>query len=200
MHMDPTSNTSSNVSGAAVNIIDQGLVEDLHIPTIPCTPPLRVTAIDNQQIGEGFLYLHTLPLTLQINKSSRFPQEYEDLREVCSKEKASRLPPHRPWDCAIDLLPNAMPPKCRVYPLSLPESQAMEEYIEEALASGFIRPLTFPTTAGVFFVEKKDGGLRPSTPILYPWCRWLWNNYGELESFPPGFKERVQSDPNSKER
>ena len=37
----------------------------------------------------------------------------------------------------------------------------MEKYIEEALASGFIRPSTSPAASGFFFVEKKDGGLRP---------------------------------------
>ncbi|KAK3510668.1 hypothetical protein QTP70_012816 [Hemibagrus guttatus] len=83
------------------------------------------------------------------------------MREVFSKTKATQLPPHRPWDCTIDLLPNAMPPKSKVYPLSRPEIQAMEDYIEEALSSGFIRPSTSPAAAGFFFVEKKDGGLRP---------------------------------------
>ncbi len=37
----------------------------------------------------------------------------------------------------------------------------METYINEALASGYIRPSTSPAAAGFFFVEKKDGGLRP---------------------------------------
>ncbi|KAK3523680.1 hypothetical protein QTP70_008614 [Hemibagrus guttatus] len=83
------------------------------------------------------------------------------LQEVFSKAKATQLPPHRPWDCAIDLLPNAMPPKSKVYPLSRPETQAMEDYIEEALSSGFIRPSTSPAAAGFFFMEKKDGGLCP---------------------------------------
>lgn len=89
------------------------------------------------------------------------PSQYQDLSEVFSKTKATQLPPHRPWDCAIDLLPNAMPPKSRVYPLSRIEDQAMEEYIEEALDSGFIRPSTSPAAVGFFFVSKKDGGLRP---------------------------------------
>ncbi|KAL0164283.1 hypothetical protein M9458_040036 [Cirrhinus mrigala] len=89
------------------------------------------------------------------------PSHYKDLSDVFSKTKATQLPPHRPWDCAIDLLPNAMPPKSTVYPLSRTEEQAMEEYIEEALDSGFIRPSTSPAAAGFFFVSKKDGGLRP---------------------------------------
>ncbi|KAK3548636.1 hypothetical protein QTP70_015936, partial [Hemibagrus guttatus] len=37
----------------------------------------------------------------------------------------------------------------------------MEDYIEEALAAGHICPSTSPVAAGFFFVENKDGGLRP---------------------------------------
>ncbi|KAK3532389.1 hypothetical protein QTP86_016701 [Hemibagrus guttatus] len=37
----------------------------------------------------------------------------------------------------------------------------IRDYIKEALSSGFIRPSTSPAAAGFFFVEKKDGGLRP---------------------------------------
>ncbi|KAK3560394.1 hypothetical protein QTP86_008482 [Hemibagrus guttatus] len=92
-------------------------------------------------------------------KPVTIPSCYQDLQEVFSKAKATQLPPHRPWDCAINLLPNAMFPKSKVYPLSHPETQAMEDYIEEALSSGFIRPSTSPAAAGFFFVEKKDGGL-----------------------------------------
>ncbi|KAL0148123.1 hypothetical protein M9458_056593 [Cirrhinus mrigala] len=88
------------------------------------------------------------------------PTHYYDLSEVFSKTRATQLPPHRPWDCAIDLLPNAMPPKSRIYPLSRTKDQAME-YIKEALDSGFICPSTSPAAAGFFFVSKKDGGLRP---------------------------------------
>lgn len=89
------------------------------------------------------------------------PTYYNDLSEVFRKTKTTQLPPHRSWDCVIDLLPNTMPPKSKVYPLFRVESQAMEEYIEEALDSGFIRLSTSPAAAGFFFIKKKDGGLRP---------------------------------------
>ncbi|KAK3519889.1 hypothetical protein QTP70_006639 [Hemibagrus guttatus] len=95
------------------------------------------------------------------NSSATLPEEYKDLGEVFSKEKATHLPPHHPWDCAIELLPNATSPKNRIYPPSLPESKAMDEYIMEVLSFGFIWPLTSPAAAGFFSVEKKDGGLRP---------------------------------------
>ncbi|KAI3376026.1 hypothetical protein L3Q82_016558, partial [Scortum barcoo] len=35
---------------------------------------------------------------------TRVPPCYHDLREVFNKTKAMSLPPHRPWDCSIDLL------------------------------------------------------------------------------------------------
>ncbi|KAK3515261.1 hypothetical protein QTP70_013039 [Hemibagrus guttatus] len=89
------------------------------------------------------------------------PHAYADFQEIFSEKRAARLPSHQAWDCAIDLLPNASPPRGRVYPLSLPEAKAMEDYIEAALAAGHIRPSTSPAAAGFFFVGKKDGGLRP---------------------------------------
>ncbi|KAL0198834.1 hypothetical protein M9458_007374, partial [Cirrhinus mrigala] len=39
--------------------------------------------------------------------------------------------------------------------------EAMENYINEALKQGFIRPSTSPAASSFFFVDKKDGGLRP---------------------------------------
>ncbi|KAK3515182.1 hypothetical protein QTP70_009592 [Hemibagrus guttatus] len=98
-------------------------------------------------------------------KPVTIPSCYQDLQEVFSKTKATQLPPHHPWDCAIDLLPNAMPPKSKIYPLSRPETQAMEDYIEEA---DFIRPSTSPAAAGFFFMEKKDRGLRPCIDYRVP--------------------------------
>ncbi|KAL0152437.1 hypothetical protein M9458_052160, partial [Cirrhinus mrigala] len=48
-----------------------------------------------------------------------------------------------------------------IYPLSIPERQAMEEYIAEALSQGFIQPSTSLAASSFFFMGKKDGGLCP---------------------------------------
>ena len=92
---------------------------------------------------------------------SGVPPEYHDFRDVFSKVKATSLPPHRPYDCAIDLLPGSSPPRGRLYSLSAPEREAMEAYINDSLAAGIIRPSSSPAGAGFFFVEKKDKTLRP---------------------------------------
>ncbi|KAI2668070.1 Retrotransposon-derived protein PEG10 [Labeo rohita] len=103
----------------------------------------------------------TPPRSASLPPCSTIPPEYHDLLEAFSTVKATELPPHRPGDCAIELIPGAAPPRGRVFPLSQPESEAMEKYIKEELAKGFIRPSTSPASAGFFFVKKKDGGLRP---------------------------------------
>ncbi|XP_036003961.1 uncharacterized protein LOC110367566 [Fundulus heteroclitus] len=92
---------------------------------------------------------------------SLVPKLYWDLKAVFSKSKAKSLPPHRPYDCAIDLLPGAPLPSSRLYNISRAERQALEDYINESLATGIIRPSSSPLGAGFFFVGKKDGSLRP---------------------------------------
>ncbi|KAK1788719.1 hypothetical protein P4O66_002537 [Electrophorus voltai] len=91
---------------------------------------------------------------------SQVPQEYWDLRVAFSKQTAQLLPPNQPYDMAINLLPGSSPPRGCLFFLSGPERQAMAEYIQEALALGFIRPSASPAGAGYFFFRKKDGGLR----------------------------------------
>lgn len=41
---------------------------------------------------------------------TKVPTEYHDLQTVFSKSPATSLPPHRPYDCAMDLLPGISPP------------------------------------------------------------------------------------------
>lgn len=87
--------------------------------------------------------------------------EYHNLAPVFSKHNALSLPPHRPYDCLIDLLPGAPLPSSRSYNLFRPEHKAMERYIHDSLAAGLIRPSYSPVDAGFFFVNKKDASLRP---------------------------------------
>ncbi|XP_072770759.1 DNA-binding protein RFX2 isoform X1 [Nerophis lumbriciformis] len=86
---------------------------------------------------------------------------YHNLKEVFSKDRALSLPPHRPYDCCINLLPGATLPSSRLYNISKHERDALEEYITTSLVSGLIRPSNSPLAAGFFFVEKKDKTLRP---------------------------------------
>ncbi|KAK3566009.1 hypothetical protein QTP86_024197 [Hemibagrus guttatus] len=96
-----------------------------------------------------------------VNRTLEIPTCYAPFSDVFCPKRASKLPPHQPWDCAIDLLPGKPVPRGRIYPLFIPEEKAMDEYIKEALAQGHIRPSTSPAASSFFFMAKKDGGLRP---------------------------------------
>ena len=92
---------------------------------------------------------------------AKVPVEYQDLKEVFCKSRATCLPPHRPYDCAIKLKSGTTPPRGRLFSMSRPETAAMEKYLSESLTAGIICPSSSPTGAGFFFVGKKDGSLRP---------------------------------------
>jgi len=92
----------------------------------------------------------------------KLPQEYNEFQHVFSSQNADKLPEHRTYDCAIDLIdPKILPPFKPLYNLSAPELAALDEYVKENLAKGFIRPSKSPAGAPIFFVKKKDGSLRP---------------------------------------
>ncbi len=115
--------------------------------------------------------LTTVPIQLPVHstfvespvekQSVNIPSSNSHFSDVFCPKRAAQLPPHRPWDCAIDLFPGEPVPHGKIYPLSLPEQKAMEVYIEEALRQGYIVPSTSPAASSFFFVAKKDGGLRP---------------------------------------
>ncbi len=96
---------------------------------------------------------------------SNVPSEYRDLKGVFSNSRAASLPPHRPYDCAIDLLPGTSPPKGKLYSLSAPEREAMEKYISDSLAAKIIRPSSSPAGAGFFFVKRRMGLFVPASTI-----------------------------------
>ncbi|XP_073446703.1 LOW QUALITY PROTEIN: uncharacterized protein [Dendrobates tinctorius] len=104
-------------------------------------------------------------MSLSVNqvkiKNPSIPYAFGDYEDVFSIVESEKLPPHREYDCPIDLVPGARLPKGRIFNLSGPERVAMNDYIADSLRKGFIRPSTSPVGAGFFFVEKKDGGLRP---------------------------------------
>ena len=106
---------------------------------------------------------------------AKVPTEYYDLKEVFCKSRATSLPPHRPYDCAIELKPGTTPPRGRLFSLSRPETEAMDQYLSEAFAAGIIRPSSSPAGVGFFFVGKKDG----VTSAMYRLPSHQWHHHKE---------------------
>lgn len=79
----------------------------------------------------------TLPVA-SAEDSSLVPTHYAELLDEFSKRRADQLLPNRPYNCAIDLVPGSSVPRGWVYPLSLPETKTMNEYVTDNLQKGFI--------------------------------------------------------------
>ncbi|XP_075449328.1 uncharacterized protein LOC142490792 [Ascaphus truei] len=118
----------------------------------------QVTAWGQHCHGSCFPVFRTISeVWLPIETSSScFPVCYQEVADIFDKKQAEELPPHQPYDCAVNLLPGAKPLRGRTYPLSEPETKAMRNYISESLERGFIRKSSSPARAGFFFVSKKD--------------------------------------------
>jgi len=69
---------------------------------------------------------------------SNVPSEYHEFANVFSKTKAETLSSHRHYDLKINLEEGAQPPVGLIYSLSVSEQEALKEFIEENLNTGFI--------------------------------------------------------------
>jgi len=91
---------------------------------------------------------------------SAIPKEYHEFADVFSKKRADHLAEHRPYDLKINIDEGSMPPLGPIYSLSAVELETLRNFIDENIATGFIRPTRSPYGASVLFVKKKDGSLR----------------------------------------
>ena len=76
--------------------------------------------------GGSDLEVWRLGATLNFDLPLNVPADYAILAEAFSKQKATTLPPHRTYDCAINLVSGSTPPRGALYSLSIPESKAMK--------------------------------------------------------------------------
>lgn len=83
------------------------------------------------------------------------PNEFHEFLKVFSKEASERLPEHKPYDHAIELVPDAKTFHSKVYPLSHNEQEELDKFHKEQLAKGYIRESKSPISSPFFFIKKK---------------------------------------------
>jgi len=84
------------------------------------------------------------------------PKKFLKWRKVFGKVESERMPTRKIWDHAIDLKETFKPRKGKIYPLSKNEREEVQNFIDNQLRKGYIRPSKSPQTSPVFFVGKKD--------------------------------------------
>jgi hypothetical protein len=89
------------------------------------------------------------------------PKELWDYIDRFEEGGAKRLPRSTRWDMAIEFEEGKLLPiKQPIYPLTPLEHEAVEEFIKENLAKGWITMEPSTIASPVFFVGKKDAGAR----------------------------------------
>ena len=91
---------------------------------------------------------------------ANIPRVYQEYARVFDKVAANELPKHKPQDHIIDLA-GTKTPLCRpLYNFLTNKLKALQDYISNNLARGFIQQSMLSARALILFVKKKDGTLR----------------------------------------
>ena len=99
--------------------------------------------------------------------NEKFTSQYEtrlsNLHEYesCFNEApAGELPPQRPEDHRIDLIPESSPPNISPYCVSLSQQEEIMNQVKDLLHKGLIRPRSSSYCSPILLVHKKDGTFR----------------------------------------
>ena len=87
------------------------------------------------------------------------PKHYHSYHRVFTKDGFDELPPHHPWDHAIELEPGSQPLDCKIYHLNPMEQQQLDSFLDENLSTSRIHLSKSPMASPFFFIWKKDGTL-----------------------------------------
>src|SRR5882724_628757 len=85
------------------------------------------------------------------------PKPYQEFKDVFAKGSFNKLPDHKKWDHAIELILDTQMFSMKVYPLAPVEQKQLGEFLEENLKSQRIHPSKSPMASPVFFIKKKNG-------------------------------------------
>ena len=96
------------------------------------------------------------------------PPQYHDYLSQFDKKSAERFPPSRPYDHEINLDDSFIPSDCKTYPLNPKQEKLLEQFLEDNLRKGYIRPSQSPQASSFFFVGVRidAGGTAQSIPAM----------------------------------
>jgi len=72
------------------------------------------------------------------------PQKFHEWLKVFGKVESEKIPTRKIWDHTIDLKEEFKTSKVQVYPLSRNEREKVQQFIQNHLRKGYIRPLKSP--------------------------------------------------------
>lgn len=88
---------------------------------------------------------------------SQLPEEYQDFADVFAEDEEVPLPPHRPYDLAIELEPGSKPKWGPLYNLGQKEEDELKTSLERWIHQGYWCISKSPMASPILFIERKNG-------------------------------------------
>lgn len=104
----------------------------------------------------------TSPTSIPVNEAnpefkitaiSGLPEEYQDFMYVFTEDEEVPLPPHRPYDLAIELEPGSKPKWGPLYNLGQKEDDKLKTSLERWIRQGYVRVSKSPMASPILFVK-----------------------------------------------
>ncbi|MCO5612907.1 hypothetical protein L7F22_067180 [Adiantum nelumboides] len=131
--------------------------------SVPLVSTSAIPRLMKQHISAYLIYVKERDETESSNLSSldvsrrAFLDEYAD---CFSEALPGQLPPKRPEDHNIDLIPGSAAPNKPPYRVSAAQQEEIMTHVNELLQKGHIQPSSSPFCSPVLLVQKKDGSWR----------------------------------------
>ena len=98
---------------------------------LPKEEYIGATSTISQRLAKAF-QKNSKPSSLE----KYVPDYVHDFHSVFSKQSFDNLLEPKPWDHAIELIPDSPPKNCKVYPLAVSEQKELDAFLKENLDSG----------------------------------------------------------------
>ena len=146
-----------------VELKNKGKKYEIHVgvtgDTIPMVSHMQVSKAIKDCVQCCLLYINDMKDNLDTENQEQIKllKKYKD----CFLEDLPfQLPPERPEDHQIDIIPGSSPPNIAPYRVSRPQLEEIRKQVEDLLNRGLIRPSNSPFCSLVLLVQKKDGTFR----------------------------------------
>lgn len=120
-------------------------------------PPISTKQLQNWEMIDDVVHCLLVCFVADLPESACIPAMQPLLQQFSELfEKPKGLPPQRPFDHAIPLLPGAQPVNVRPYRYNPEQKNEIEKQVADMLANGIITPSCSPFASPVLLVAKKD--------------------------------------------
>ena len=143
----------------------------------------RNVATLQRVLGEDHSHIRKLSLSTALAQAAekveqKLPPQYAKYAKVFDEPKDREPLPQWPFDHGIDLKETFVPKVAKTYPMNPKEMEACKVFIDKNLKVGKIRKSQSPQASSFFFIQKKDGGLRPCQDY------WYLNEHMVKDTYP----------------